>query len=683
MADDALRYAKLVRAMHPEVAAYQALASVDALITMGWRPPTEQPSTVDAAPDAPSAPTAGPQRADQAESVPEPTPDPAQTATGDVGRTVAERYAARVEAAATVRAEAEDNSCFDLGMHDHPERAALREAYRYAARSYLDAAGVPDLIAQRDEARAEAVGLTEVIALGWTRSMAATERWRAEDPEARRMVLTPDLGTLLDWLMADADKARAGEAELTAALREANSVRPKMLDAVHDARTQRDAARAERDAAIVDRGSAEAARDLWHERLVAEREEVERLDGELGGAIAERDKARADLGAIGLTLAAVLDVPGRRPATELAKLAAANLVGARGIHERAQRVATSRLAERDKARADLGTIRTALVRVALGGATADETTVDLAKRIGTEMRRERYENNANRGNAAMWRRENDRLVTERDRLRAELTERQAPVVEAARAWVARLNRTGPSRPDVWAEDEDHALIKAVDALDTPARPDGWLAISTPCAPETVTIRVVDGRREMWDPATPPGGWVCAEPGDGPGGRCGMPVESEPCTVHAAATDARMTDADEAALLARQRDAIIALCGEAETAGRKRVRIADIYAAVLHDPADAPTPRPDGVVVLRVVAPPGLVDIIRETVRPKPVAPRTWQAGDPEPGPEVTRVRDRDGDLWKRRQHKGGWRSYTMGVCQWHDGPIGWAPLTDATSEVTG
>lgn len=36
----------------------------------------------------------------------------------------------------------------------------------------------------------------------------ATARWRAEDPEARTLVL-PDLGDLLKWLMDDADKARA------------------------------------------------------------------------------------------------------------------------------------------------------------------------------------------------------------------------------------------------------------------------------------------------------------------------------------------------------------------------------------------------------------------------------------------------------------------------------------------
>lgn len=51
-----------------------------------------------------------------------------------------------------------------------------------------------------------------------TRMREATERWRAEDPEARAQVL-PDLGALLRWLMDDADKARHDHAvELIRAL---------------------------------------------------------------------------------------------------------------------------------------------------------------------------------------------------------------------------------------------------------------------------------------------------------------------------------------------------------------------------------------------------------------------------------------------------------------------------------
>ncbi len=40
------------------------------------------------------------------------------------------------------------------------------------------------------------------------------------------------------------------------------------------------------------------------------------------------------------------------------------------------------------------------------------------------------------------------------------------------------------------------------------------------------------RPEVWDPSVPPGGYVCAVPDERyPGGICGMPVESEPCTEH--------------------------------------------------------------------------------------------------------------------------------------------------------
>lgn len=46
----------------------------------------------------------------------------------------------------------------------------------------------------------------------------------------------------------------------------------------------------------------------------------------------------------------------------------------------------------------------------------------------------------------------------------------------------------------------------------------------------VTVR--DGRREAWIVIAGVGGFVCAEPEpDLPDGICGMPVESEPCTIH--------------------------------------------------------------------------------------------------------------------------------------------------------
>jgi hypothetical protein len=63
---------------------------------------------------------------------------------------------------------------------------------------------VPDLNALRDEL----IETRALFDLEWTRMGEATERWRAEDPEARALIM-PDLGALLKWLMDDADRARA------------------------------------------------------------------------------------------------------------------------------------------------------------------------------------------------------------------------------------------------------------------------------------------------------------------------------------------------------------------------------------------------------------------------------------------------------------------------------------------
>jgi hypothetical protein len=304
--------------------------------------------------------------------------------------------------------------------------------------------GVPALLAELVEARAErdqasalaadreneVDGMRTLIAMQWNRSMAATRRWRAEDPEARRLIM-PDLGTLLTWLMHDADKVRA-----------------ELADRRNTARAElHDEARAEmtRLASVADR---------WRKDLIKASDDRDRLAGELA---------------------------------------------------RATR------------------------------------------------------------NIETW----ERL----DAGRAAALRRQHPVIAAAQVLTAGLEQA----PERWTP-AFNRLIAAVDEHNA--------AAAQAEADEADSVKLVNGRREMFDGAIEPGGWVCAEPGDGPGGRCGMPVESEPCTVHPAATDARMTDADEAALLARQRDAIIALCGEAEAAGRKRVRIADIYAAVLQDLADA-------------------------------------------------------------------------------------------------
>lgn len=60
--------------------------------------------------------------------------------------------------------------------------------------------------------------------------------------------------------------------------------------------------------------------------------------------------------------------------------------------------------------------------------------------------------------------------------------------------------------------------------------------------------------------------------------------------------------------------------------------------------------------------------------------RTWTAGDPEPGPEVTAVRDQDLDVWYRVP--GGWvcRRPDSSPASWHS-VLGFAgPLVDATAE---
>jgi hypothetical protein len=61
-------------------------------------------------------------------------------------------------------------------------------------------------IAERDTAQ-ELIELRSLFALQWERMREATERWRAEDPEGRALIM-PDLGALLRWLMDDADRAR-------------------------------------------------------------------------------------------------------------------------------------------------------------------------------------------------------------------------------------------------------------------------------------------------------------------------------------------------------------------------------------------------------------------------------------------------------------------------------------------
>ena len=61
--------------------------------------------------------------------------------------------------------------------------------------------------------------------------------------------------------------------------------------------------------------------------------------------------------------------------------------------------------------------------------------------------------------------------------------------------------------------------------------DADLAIGTRGARD-LDVKTVDGRREVWLIIDEVGGYVCAEAGpDGPDSICGMPVESEPCSIH--------------------------------------------------------------------------------------------------------------------------------------------------------
>jgi hypothetical protein len=55
----------------------------------------------------------------------------------------------------------------------------------------------------------EVAEMRALFDMQWKRMGEATARWRAEDPEARALIM-PDLGALLQWLMDDADRARAG-----------------------------------------------------------------------------------------------------------------------------------------------------------------------------------------------------------------------------------------------------------------------------------------------------------------------------------------------------------------------------------------------------------------------------------------------------------------------------------------
>jgi hypothetical protein len=73
----------------------------------------------------------------------------------------------------------------------------------------------------------EVTELRALFGLQWRRMGEATERWRAEDPEARALVM-PDLGDLLQWLMANRDRLQA---ELDAAAAERDDALSQLDDA--------------------------------------------------------------------------------------------------------------------------------------------------------------------------------------------------------------------------------------------------------------------------------------------------------------------------------------------------------------------------------------------------------------------------------------------------------------------
>lgn len=66
----------------------------------------------------------------------------------------------------------------------------------------------------------EVAHMRALFDMQWQRMREATDRWRAEDPEARALIM-PDLGDLLQWLMAKLDSVTAQRnvppAELVAA----------------------------------------------------------------------------------------------------------------------------------------------------------------------------------------------------------------------------------------------------------------------------------------------------------------------------------------------------------------------------------------------------------------------------------------------------------------------------------
>jgi hypothetical protein len=114
------------------------------------------------------------------------------------------------EAAALWRAEAPDERATiepDLGtvlqwlMDGHAE---LAEVTAELMDGRAELAAVTADLSRTEETLAQ---YQQLFALQWNRVQEATKLWRAEDPE-KRANITPDLGTLVGWLM---ERAKTGE----------------------------------------------------------------------------------------------------------------------------------------------------------------------------------------------------------------------------------------------------------------------------------------------------------------------------------------------------------------------------------------------------------------------------------------------------------------------------------------
>lgn len=98
-------------------------------------------------------------------------------------------------------------------MTDLDEIEQQYNAYNTGTDGWMRGDPPPDVVDRIPELLAEVRDHRALLDLQYRRMAEATDRWRAEDPEARALVM-PDLGDLLRWLMDDADKARAALAEL-------------------------------------------------------------------------------------------------------------------------------------------------------------------------------------------------------------------------------------------------------------------------------------------------------------------------------------------------------------------------------------------------------------------------------------------------------------------------------------